>query len=80
LFRGQDRPSLNCVKEYMVERYLPGITRYTFAAFEQGPAAGVAVIDHRAGNQVVNSFSYPGRPHGVDLVPTQGDDDEGEDD
>ena len=40
--------------------------RYTFAAFEGGTAPGVAVIDHFAGNQVVQRLSYPGRPHGVD--------------
>lgn len=40
--------------------------RYTFAAFEGGAAPGVAVIDHLAGNQVVQRLSYPGRPHGVD--------------
>jgi outer membrane protein assembly factor BamB len=41
--------------------------RYTFAAFE-GPGAGVAVIDHTAGNDVVDVLDYPGRPHGVDLA------------
>ena len=40
--------------------------RYTFAAFEGGTGPGVAVIDHRAGNQVIQTFPYPGRPHGVD--------------
>ena len=40
---------------------------YTFAAFE-GTGAGVAVIDHDAGNQVVQLLDYPGRPHGVDLA------------
>jgi hypothetical protein len=40
--------------------------RYTFAAFEGGTSPGVAVIDHRAGNEVVQTFSYSGRPHGVD--------------
>src|SRR5262245_53323378 len=43
--------------------------RYTFASFEtpaNSPAnAGVAVVDHRAGNQVVQTLPYPGRPHGV---------------
>ena len=39
--------------------------RYTFAAFEGGTAPGVAVIDHRAGNEVVETLDYPGRPHGV---------------
>ena len=48
--------------------------RYTFASFEGGSAPGVAVIDHRAGNEVVQSLDYPGRPHGVDLVPEPGDD------
>jgi DNA-binding beta-propeller fold protein YncE len=40
--------------------------RYTFAAFEAGANPGVAVIDHRAGNAVVQRLAYPGRPHGVD--------------
>jgi DNA-binding beta-propeller fold protein YncE len=40
--------------------------RVTFAAFEGGPAPGVAVIDHRAANQVVATLPYPGRPHGID--------------
>ncbi len=40
--------------------------RYTFAAFEGGANPGVAVIDHRAGNTVVQTLAYPGRPHGVD--------------
>lgn len=40
---------------------------FTFAAFE-GPGAGVAVIDHEAGNAVVQLLDYPGRPHGVDLA------------
>jgi DNA-binding beta-propeller fold protein YncE len=40
--------------------------RYTFAAFEGGTSPGVAVIDHRAGNQVIQTLAYPGRPHGVD--------------
>jgi hypothetical protein len=40
--------------------------RYTFAAYEGGTSAGVAVIDHRAGNEVVQTLDYPGRPHGVD--------------
>jgi outer membrane protein assembly factor BamB len=40
--------------------------RYTFAAFEGGTNPGVAVIDHHAGNQVVQMLGYPGRPHGVD--------------
>ncbi len=52
--------------------------RYTFASFEQGPAAGVAVIDHEAGNSVVGTLAYAGRPHGVDLVPVN-DDEEDED-
>ena len=40
--------------------------RNTFAAFEGGANPGVAVIDHAAGHQVVQTFAYPGRPHGVD--------------
>jgi len=40
--------------------------RYTFAAFEGGPNPGVSVIDHFAGNLVVQRLVYPGRPHGVD--------------
>jgi DNA-binding beta-propeller fold protein YncE len=39
----------------------------TFAAFE-GPGAGVAVINHRRGNAVVQTLDYPGRPHGVDFA------------
>jgi DNA-binding beta-propeller fold protein YncE len=53
--------------------------RYTFAAYEGGTAPGVAVIDHRAGNQIVATLAYAGRPHGVDLAPGDGDDDEEED-
>jgi DNA-binding beta-propeller fold protein YncE len=40
--------------------------RYTFAAFEGGTAPGVAVIDHKEGNQIIRTLPYPGRPHGVD--------------
>jgi hypothetical protein len=40
---------------------------FTFAAFE-GPGAGVAVIDHRQGNAIVQTLAYPGRPHGVDFA------------
>jgi hypothetical protein len=40
--------------------------RFTFASYEGGPNPGIAVIDHSAGNQVVQRLSYPGRPHGVD--------------
>ena len=40
--------------------------RYTFAAFEGGGNPGVAVIDHSAGNEVVQRLSYAGRPHGVE--------------
>ena len=40
--------------------------RYTFASFEGGAHPGIAVIDHKAGNQVVQRLDYPGRPHGVD--------------
>jgi PQQ-like domain len=52
--------------------------RYTFAAFEGGTSPGVAVIDHRAGNSVVGTLPYPGRPHGVDLAPGDDDDDDDE--
>jgi DNA-binding beta-propeller fold protein YncE len=55
--------------------------RFTFAAFEGGTSPGVTVIDHRAGNQVVATLPYPGRPHGVDLAPRQDtNDDESEND
>ena len=55
--------------------------RFTFAAFEGGTSPGVTVIDHRAGNQVVATLPYPGRPHGVDLAPSQDtNDDESEND
>ena len=40
--------------------------RYTFASFEGGTTPGLAVIDHRAGNSVVQTLPYAGRPHGVD--------------
>jgi DNA-binding beta-propeller fold protein YncE len=50
--------------------------RFTFAAFEGGTSPGVAIIDHRAGNVVVGTLPYPGRPHGVDLAPGDGDDDD----
>ncbi len=40
---------------------------YTFASFE-GPSAGVAVIDHEAGNAVIATLPYTGRPHGVDFA------------
>ena len=57
--------------------------RTTFAAYEGGSNPGVAVIDHRAGNAVVQTFSYVAtprsRPHGVDLVPRSGDDDDDDD-
>ena len=49
--------------------------RVTFAAYEGGTNPGVAVIDHRAGNAVVGTLAYPGRPHGVDS--RSGVDDEG---
>jgi len=39
--------------------------QYTFASYEGVSSAGVAVIDHSAGNQVVQRLSYPGAPHGV---------------
>jgi DNA-binding beta-propeller fold protein YncE len=53
--------------------------RFTFAAYEGGTSPGVAVIDHRAGNEVVRTLTYPGRPHGVDLAPGGDDDDDDED-
>jgi len=40
---------------------------FTFAAFG-GPGAGVAVIDHRLDDAVVDRLDYPGRPHGVDFA------------
>ena len=40
---------------------------FTFAAFE-GPAAGVAVVDHQQDNAIVQTLDYPGRPHGVDFA------------
>ena len=42
--------------------------RFTFAAYEGGTTPGVAVIDHRAGDQILQRLDYPGRPHGVDLA------------
>jgi DNA-binding beta-propeller fold protein YncE len=42
--------------------------RYTLAAYEGGTTPGVAVIDHDAGNEIVQRLSYPGRPHGIDLA------------
>ena len=39
--------------------------QYTFASYEGASSAGLAVIDHRAGNQVVQRLAYPGAPHGV---------------
>ena len=53
--------------------------RFTFAAFEGGTSPGVAVIDHRAGNEVVGTLAYPGRPHGVDLAPADEDGEQAED-
>jgi DNA-binding beta-propeller fold protein YncE len=50
--------------------------RFTFAAFEGGASPGVAVIDHQAGNRVVATLPYPTRPHGVDLVRADDDDDD----
>ncbi len=42
---------------------------FTFAAFEGPPgAAGVAVIDHRQDDAIVQTLAYPGRPHGVDFA------------
>ena len=56
--------------------------RFTFAAYEGGTSPGVAVIDHRDGNEVIETLDYPGRPHGVDLAPADEDaedEDENED-
>lgn len=57
--------------------------RYTWAAFEGGANPGVAVIDHRGGNTVIQRLAYAGRPHGVEHVRWHGheseDDDEDED-
>ena len=50
--------------------------RFTFAAFEGGASPGVALIDHRDGNAIVGTLPYPGRPHGVDLVPGDDNDDD----
>ena len=54
--------------------------RFTFAAYEGGSSPGIAVIDHREGNEVVETLDYPGRPHGVDLAPAGEEDEEDEDD
>jgi DNA-binding beta-propeller fold protein YncE len=43
--------------------------RFTFAAYEGGSSPGVAVVDQRSGNSIVDTLAYPGRPHGVDLAP-----------
>jgi hypothetical protein len=51
--------------------------RYTVASFEGGSRPGFAVIDHRAGNQVIGSVEYPTRPHGVEFIPA--DDEDAED-
>ena len=44
--------------------------RFTWASFEEsaapGAGSGVVVIDHRNGNQIVQTLPYAGRPHGVD--------------
>jgi DNA-binding beta-propeller fold protein YncE len=53
--------------------------RFTFAAYEGGGSPGVAVIDHRAGNDVAATLPYAGRPHGVDLALSNSDDDEDDD-
>lgn len=45
--------------------------QFTFAAYEGAASAGLVVIDHRAGNTVVQRISYPGAPHGVTHVPPQ---------
>ena len=48
--------------------------RFTFAAYEGGTSPGVAVIEHKQGSAVIGTLDYPGRPHGVDLVPGSNDD------
>jgi hypothetical protein len=45
--------------------------QYTFASYEGAASAGLVVIDHRAGDTVVQRISYPGAPHGVTHVPPQ---------
>ncbi len=45
--------------------------QYTFASYEGTTSAGLVVIDHRAGNAVVQRIPYPGAPHGVTHVPPQ---------
>ena len=40
--------------------------RYTLASYEGGSSPGVAIIDHKAGNRMIGTISYPGRPHGVE--------------
>lgn len=52
--------------------------RFTFAAFEGGTSPGVAVIDHNAGNDVVQTLPYAGRPHGADFAPSTDDESEEE--
>jgi DNA-binding beta-propeller fold protein YncE len=52
--------------------------RVTFAAFE-GPGAGVAIVEHRAGDAVVRTLDYPGRPHGLIFVPAHAHDPDGDD-
>ena len=49
-------------------QWTSGNGRFTFASYEGGTSPGVAVIDHRAGNEIVSTLDYPGRPHGVDLA------------
>jgi DNA-binding beta-propeller fold protein YncE len=44
---------------------------FTFAAYEGGASPGVAVVDHRGGNLVLERLAYPGRPHGVDFAPRE---------
>jgi DNA-binding beta-propeller fold protein YncE len=44
---------------------------YTFAAFEDranGPNGGVAVVDHRQDDAIVQSLPFAGMPHGVAFV------------
>jgi outer membrane protein assembly factor BamB len=52
--------------------------RFTFAAFEGGTSPGIAVIDHNAGDGIVQTLPYAGRPHGTDVAPARDDsEDEG---
>jgi hypothetical protein len=43
--------------------------RYTLASWEGGEHPGIAIIDHKNDNTVVQRLEYPGRPHGVQHTP-----------